>query len=309
MSDPQAAANTLQSGLDRGRLEDLLVAAEPRRRAALAASLNLIVAIVLTIAGTALWEGRYLQLLVALIIGAMLWRFCNHLWRDVAVAILAPPIGAPWGQSSIASGLAAVELETWFSDVFSHEGARFTSWRSQGTYRGVAYTLSETTLHQRRRNNRERKAIHVMVAEISVPQSFSGRVALLPKAGLMGKLDDMVRQMFDDEEQRRPIDPAFDAVFDTLASADAPVDTLLAPHFRRAMLALAARHAGVRFTARFERGWFSLRLPVQHLALDSVRLHRPLTEMVEQADALWWDLTIAHRLIDGLMGDHDGPLR
>ncbi|WEJ35029.1 hypothetical protein [Devosia sp. SD17-2] len=38
-------------------------------------------------------------------------------------------------------------------------------------------------------------------------------------------------------------------------------------------------------------------------------LIKPLPDMAENADALWWELTVPHRLIDALAGNHDGALR
>lgn len=235
------------------------------------------------------------------------WRLSQRLWRDLAIAVLASVIGERWGQVEFASGWGAVEIEQWLGDLFSDEGMRVVAWQSRGRYREIGYRLTESTIWRRRRSGQ--RITHVMQVEIAVPRSFSGNVQLVPRSGFAAEVDDLLRQVMGSAERRLEVDPDFDAVFDTIASKNASVGTLLTPNFRRAMLALAARHPQTYLTARFEHGWFSLRLPIPHLVFASTSLTKPLTDMAEDADALWWDLTVPHRLIDALMGTHDGALR
>jgi hypothetical protein len=296
---------TLASGLKRDEIDAMLRAAEPRRIEALSASLNLVGATFFVLL-------EYLEAFrftpVAAALGAWgVWRLSQRLWRDLAIAVLAPAIGERWGQVDFASGWGAVEIEKWLADLFSDEGMRVVAWQSSGRYREIDYRLTESTIWRRRKSGR--RITHVMQVEIKVPRSFSGNVQLVPQSGFAGTVDDLLRQVTGSPEQTLEIDPDFDAVFDTIASPNASVATLLTPEFRRAMLALAARHPQTYLTARFEHGWFSLRLPIPHLVFASTSLIKPLTDMAEDADALWWDLTVPHRLIDALMGTHDGALR
>ncbi len=299
------ADETLASGLERDEIDAMLRAAEPRRMEVLSASLNLVGGTFLVLLGHLdaffLWP-------VAAALGAWgVWRLSQRLWRDLAIAVLAPAIGERWGQVDFASGWGAVEIEKWLGDLFSDEGMRVVAWQSGGRYREIDYRLTESTIWRQRKSGQ--RITHVMQVEIAVPRSFSGNVQLVPRSGFAAEVDDLLRQVTGSAERRLEVDPDFDAVFDTIASENASVGTLLTPDFRRAMLALAARHPQTYLTARFEHGWFSLRLPIPHLVFASTSLTKPLTDMAEDADALWWDLTVPHRLIDALMGTHDGALR
>ena len=148
-----------------------------------------------------------------------------------------------------------------------------------------------------------------MQVEIAVPQPFAGSIELRPRSKYMAGVDDLFRQLSGNELQRREIAPEFDAVFDTLASANANVGELLTPGFHRAMLTLAKRNPQSYLSGRFQHGWFNLRLPIPHLVFSSAGLFKPLDALTDDVDTLWWDLTIPHRLIDSLTGDHQGPLR
>ncbi|WP_108397515.1 DUF3137 domain-containing protein [Devosia submarina] len=299
------AERTPASGLQRKEIEALLRVAEPRRIQALSASLNLAGGTFLVLLGHL--EGMVLPPVVAALGAWGVWRLAQRLWRDLAIAVLAPAIGERWGQVGFASGWGAVEIDKWLGDLFSDKGMRVVAWQSHGRYREIGYRLTESTIW--RRGQSGQRITHVMQVEIAVPRSFSGYLHLMPQAGFASKVDNLLRQVTGSSEQRQQIDPEFDAVFDTIASQNASIDTLLTPEFRRAMLALAARHPQTYLTARFEHGWFSLRLPIPHLVFAGTSLIRPLPDMADDADALWWDLTVPHRLIDALAGNHDGALR
>ncbi|ODT70711.1 MAG: hypothetical protein ABS75_11285 [Pelagibacterium sp. SCN 63-23] len=309
MTQPQAETEALASGLKRTEIEALLEDAEPMRMSALAASLNLAAGAALTILGSILSGGSILYVFVAAIAAGAIWQVSNRLWRDQAIAALAPVIGEPWGQSGFAGGWAAVDIETRIREIFDNEGARFAAWQSHGRYREISYRLQEATIWRRRRHTMPREVVHLMQVEIEVPRSFTGRIELVPQSGFMGKIDDVLRQLSGDTGRRQAVEPAFDAVFETNVEGAAPVADLLTPNFRRAMLALAARYPRMYLTGRFEHGCFSLRLPINQLVFASAGLLKPMPDMIEDADSLWWDLTVPHRLIDGLTGDHDGPLR
>ncbi|MFD1253248.1 hypothetical protein DEVEQU_00649 [Devosia equisanguinis] len=307
MSQPTAAP--LASGVERGTVDAILTAAEPRRLHTLSSALNLSLATFLTLGAGPALDGSLVWPIAAAMVAVALWQLSQRLWRDLAIAVLAPAIGGRWGQADFSAGWGAVDVERWFADLFSPEGARFTAWRSQGRYHDVDYRLSEMTIWRKRVSNRPRQLDYVMSVEVAVPQAFSGRVDLVPRSGFAGRIDDLIRQVSGTTAQRLEVDPVFDRVFDTIANQSASAETLLTPAFRQAMLTLAARHPGLYLTARFEHGWFSLRLPIPHLVFARASLLRPLTEMAEDADALWWDLTVPHRLIEALMGERDGPLR
>lgn len=308
MTEPDASPSP--SGLERTEIEKLLAGAEPDRIAALSASLSLTVAAAFMIGGQALLTGHLGLTMIGVVVAIAVWHLSNRFWRDRVLEVIAPAMGAGWGQSDFASGWGrAVPVEDWLRDMFDREGARFTAWQSQGRYHDVDYRLSEVSIPQPRRGRRRREVIHILQVELSVPRSFSGTVEISPNAGFMSKVDDVLRQLTGDAERRLGIDPAFDAVFDTKVTANAPVEELLTPGFREAMLRLAARYPRLYLSGRFERGWFSLRLPIPHLVFSSARLLTPMRDLEGEADALWWDLTVPHRLIDGLMGQHYGPLR
>lgn len=300
---------TLASGMDRSRLQHLLNEGEPQRYAALSANICLAIGAAVQIASVGPWGGGFIRILVGVIIAIALWQLGNRIWRNMAIATIAPAIGEGWGQTGFTSGWGTVPVEEWITDLFSSEGSRTTAWQSEGEYRSVGYRLTEKTIRFRRHSKRKQEIVHVMMVAVSVPTPFSGRVEFRPKSGFAGVVDDVFRKLSGDKEQRRTFDPDFDACFDTIASGNASVDAVMTSGFRKALLTLVARHPNTYLAAHFEHGWFHLRLPIPHLAFASANLLKPLPAMIEDADELWWDLTIAHRLIDGLKGDHDGPLR
>jgi len=305
----EATGETLASGLGRDEVTTLLRNAEPRRLANLAASLNLSAGIFFLLLGLAPFEGNLLRPIVAVVAVGLVWTLSNRLWRDIALATVAQKIGEGWGQSHFASGWGTVDAEKWIADLFSEEGLRFTAWESGGKHRDIAYRLNEATIWRRRRNQKRSESFHLMQVDIAVPQAFTGSIAVRPRSKFMVGVDDLFRQLSGDELQRREIAPEFDAVFETLASSNADVDALLTPGFQRAMLTLAKRNPQFYLSGRFQHGWFNLRLPIPHLVFSSAGLFRPLDALIDDVDTLWWDLTIPHRLIDSLMGDHQGQLR
>ena len=305
----EAAGATLASGLDRNEIATLLRSAEPRRMTNLSASLNLSAGLFFLLLGSAPLQGSFLWPVVACVVGGMAWTVSNRLWRDIALGSVAQTIGDRWGQSHFASGWGAVDIEKLLADLFSGEGCRFTAWESHGKHRDIAYRLNEATIWRRRRNQKRREIFYLMQVEVAVPQPFAGSVEIRPRSGFAPAIDDFFRQISGEDEQRQTIDPDFEAVFDTFASANANVDKLVTPGFRHAMLTLAKRNPQSWLSARFQHGWFNLRLPIPHLVFASAGLLRPLEELIDEVDMLWWDLTIPHRLIDSLMGDHQGPLR
>lgn len=305
----EAPGATLASGLDRNEIVTMLRNAEPRRMVNLSASLNLSAGIFFMILGRAPLAGNLLWPVVAVVVAGMAWTLSNRLWRDIALATVAQAIGERWGQSHFASGWGTVDIEKWIADLFSEEGQRFTAWESRGEHRDIAYRLNEATIWRRRSNQKRSEIFYLMAVEIVVPQSFAGIIELRPRSKFLAGVDDLFRQLSGNELQRREITPEFDAMFDTLASANANVDQLLTPGFQRAMLILAERNPQSYLSGRFQHGWFSLRLPIPHLVFSSAGLLRPVEALIDDVDTLWWDLTIPHRLIDSLMGDHQGPLR
>ena len=301
--------NSLASGLDRNEMTTLLRNAEPRRMENLSTSLNLSAGIFFLVLGRAPLQGNFLWPIVACVVAGMVWTLSNRLWRDIALASVAHTIGERWRQSHFVSGWGTVDLQKWLADLFSQEGQRFTAWESRGKHRDIAYQLNEATIWRRRSNKKRNEIFYLMQVEVAVPQSFTGSVEIRPRSGFTPAIADFFRHISGEDEQRQAIDPDFDAVFDTLASANAGVDRLVTPGFQHAMLNLAARHPQSYLAGRFQHGWFKLRLPIPHLVFASAGLLKPMDALVDDVDKLWWDLTIPHRLIDSLMGDHQGPLR
>ena len=298
-------------GVQKQRIRSLLADAEPRRRFTLGASLCFVIAL----AGCAaifMGGGRsyLIAMLVAGFIAAALWPLCNRMWRYIAIGVLAPAMGEGWGQKEFASGWSADGLGRIVDGLLSAGGPRTTAWRSAGVYRDISYRLREETVRRKRTGDSIREVHHVLVAEISVPHPFSGTVELVPKAGVVGsRINDVLRMVEGSKERRQSVDPQFDAVFETLVSGNAPLDELLVPNVQSTLLNLAARHKEGRFVARFENGWFTLRLPIRRLTFASAHLLKPLPELENEAGELWWDLTLPHRLIDAFSGDYNGPLR
>ena len=297
------------SGLDRDEVATLLRNAEPRRMANLSASLNLCAGIFFMLLGRAPLQGSFVWPIVACVGAGMVWTLSNRLWRDIALAAVAQTTGERWGQTHFASGWGTVDIEKWLADLFSQEGQRFVAWESQGKHRDIAYRLNEATIWRRRRNQKRSEIFYLMEVEVAVPEPFAGSVDIRPRSGFAPAIDDFFRRLSGEDEQRHAIAPDFDAAFDTLASANASVDKLVTRGFQRAMLNLAARNPQSYLSGRFQHGWFNLRLPIPHLVFASASLLKPMDALVDDADRLWWDLTIPHRLIDSLMGDHQGPLR
>lgn len=239
MSEQQASV--LASGLKRDEIDAMLRAAEPHRMEALSASINLVLCAFLLLAARS-FDGSFLWIFVAAAAAIAVWRLSQRLWRDIAMAVLAPSIGERWGQTGFASGWGTVELGKWLVDVFSPEGARFTAWQSHGRYRDIDYRMSESTIWRPRRKNAPKKIDHVMQMKVAIPHSVSGRIELTPRSDFFARIDEIIQKMSGAADRRLEIDPAFDAVFDTTASQPASASAVLTPDFRRAMLALAARH-------------------------------------------------------------------
>lgn len=309
MTLSETSKTTMASAMERSRLQQLLAEAEPRRFAALSANICLAISAAIQIASVGPWGGSFMRIILGVIIAIATWQLGNRLWRDMAIAAIAPAMGEAWGQKHFISGWGTVQIEEWIGDLFSSEGSTTTAWQSQGEHRSVQYRLTEKTIRFRRHSQQKREIVHVVMVAVSVPKPFTGRVEFRPSSGFFGVVDDVFRKLSGDKEQRHAIAPDFDACFDTIASENASVDAVVTPGFQHALLTLAARHPNTYLAGHFEHGWFHLRLPIAHLAFASANLLKPLPAMINDADELWWDLTIAHRLIDGLMGDHGGPLR
>lgn len=293
--------STMASGVDRERLQHLLEVAEPRRLRMLAANISLAVGAGIFIAGFAPLGGGITRAIIGIIAAIALWQLGNRLWRDMAIATLAPEIGKGWGQKHFASGWGTVPVEEWIGDLFSSEGSQTTAWRSEGEYRSVQYRLTEKTIRFRRHSKRRREVVHTVMVAVSVPKPLSGRVEFRPGSGLFSRVEDILRQFSGSGEQRHAIDAEFDASFDTIASGGASVESVVTPGFRRALLMLAKRHPNTYLTAHFEHGWFHLRLPIPHLAFASAYLLKPLPAMIDDADELETRKNRVFRIDDAVM--------
>lgn len=301
-------------GMGRESIRVILAAAEPRRRAMLDASLCLTAAVAGAFALFFAAGGRsaLIAALAAGFVATVLWTYCNRLWREKAIGALAPALAADWGQQSFTSGRFSEGLVAYVAGLFSHDGSRIVSWRGAGQYRGIPYEVREETSSIRRgrhfEQERPRKR-HALIAEIPVPRPFSGSIEIHERKGVISAgIDEMLR--FAEGDKARPVSvgPAFDAVFETIASPDASVDAVLTQALQQTMLTLAG-YQGRVFIGKFEHGRFTLRLRIYRLPFASAHLLRPMPTLEDEVDALWWDLTLPHRLIDVLSGHHEGPLR
>lgn len=298
---------TRASGADPAAIAAALVAAEPSRRAAFGATLNLMVGVGLTVGFAAPFVGGAVgQALLGLVVVGMIWRLSQAMWRPNAIAVVAPLVGGQWGQSQLDIGLAAVDWAEWWEE-WGLRGFRHVAWRSSGTYRDTRYSIQEVTVYRRRHQHGPGQTTHHLVVTISVPTSFAGTIDVLPAGGIMAEFDAALRKLTQDDKQRVKVDPHYDRQFDTLATANADVAKVLTPGFQQAMLTLSQQHKGL--AGRFSFGQFRLYLSVPDVTFRSARLNRALPALASEADQLWWELTVPHRLIDALMGDHSGPLR
>jgi hypothetical protein len=295
-------------GIDEVEIANVLAAAEPQRRAAFAATINLAVALGLAFSQFGWFTPPLLfQLLMGVMAATAVWSVASGLWRTLAIASLAPALGEDWGQTGFEAGTAAFDLERWFE--MRGPGSTLTLWRSRGRYRDVDYELEERRNSRRIGTRGPARITYLIWADIGVPTSFRGAVEILPNAGIMDGVDAAVRRLFDDPLQPVSIGPEFDFTFYTLATPDAQLDALLTPAFQETMLNLARQHPETKFVAQFKHGRFRLQFPIATRSFSGARLHVPMPDLAHQAGELWWELTIPHRIIDSLMGVHRGRVR
>lgn len=237
----------------------------------------------------------------------LVWKLSNLLWRSKAIAIIAPHLAGDRGQASFAAGLAAFDPEEWWHERQMRDGFEIVVWRSLGHYRDFDYSVRELLTYYGKPRGGQTGARHRLAVGVRIPVSFQGTLDIQRHSGLMTLVDGTFRKLAGSDMQRRRVDEEYDRHFDTITTEDAPLDLLLTPAFRDAMLALGARHRGL--IGRFQDGWFQLYLHIPEATLRNARLTVPMTELRQDAERLTRDLTTPHRLIDLLMGDHDTPLR
>ncbi|GEM_PF-1240087 len=295
-------------------LRGALAAAEPRRRKALLASLGaLLVATYFWVAGarSAGSPGKFLVWLVLLTL--LLWPIFDRFWRRIAIGTVAPLLGAAWGQTSFVTGGGLSAIGARIAALLGRDNRNVFDWRAEGTYRGRDYSVSERRITigtaQSRAEHSAPDVRYILSAGVAVPVPFRGEVTLTRRAAVFDRLDELLRRIASVDLRQTPVEPAFDAVFTTRASEAAPLDVLLTPAFRRAMLDLAGGEDKRRFSGSFENGRFYLDMRIERRAFAAARLLTPMPRLAQDAEALWWDLTLPHRLIDALMGDHVGRLR
>lgn len=303
------------SGISEDGLLASLEAAEPQRRSALAATVNLIGGLgIMAFAGDLDSAGFLfgpfgmsfflMWAFVKLMALGMLWALSRALWRAMAISVMAPQIGGAWGQTEFVAGVPAMEWRDFFDSGFPpRHGVYYTKWRSAGLYRDVRYRAREASHHYRKR-----PVQHCLFVEVALESSFRGPVEITSKTGPLGALGFTLRSITEGGAQIETGDPVFDAAFDVFCATPVSPDQVLTPALREALLNLSRQMPGRQFAAKMEYGWLLMELRLAGPSLQRASLFRPLPDHVQDAERLWWELTFPHRLIDTLKGDHDGRL-
>ncbi len=293
------------SGIDYAAMEQALADAEPLRLKALAATLNAVVGLCLTIvvmvqaasSSMVAWS-------LAVIPPMILLPVSMALWRSMAMSVMAPVAAAKWGQTDFVAGIAAVE----WKDLLGLAGANrhgnaYAQWKSAGVYRDTHYRAREIRLTVKRE-----RSMHFLTIEVRLEKSVGGIIEIASKAWGLGHLDNLFRAL-DGETQRKQLDPGFDAALDVFAPHHVDVTKVLTPELREALLTIYSQLQPRPFMARLDHGWLYMQLRIDGPSLSEASLWRPTRHYIDSAEQLWWELTVPHRMIDTIKGDHDGRLR
>lgn len=314
-STPDGTNLEKTSGISISQLLELLNGAEPIRLTALNVTVNLMAVMTVwslmlsPLSVQMLFAGPFSLmfglpwLMLALAVPTMLWMLSTMLWRVRVLGKIAPLIGEKWGMSYFASGVKAMEWGDFFDDGFPPKhGMHYTRWRSSGRYRETHFRSRETSHRYKKRPVR-----HWLFVEVSVGGGFGGPIEITSR-GLVGQLTFFMRAFGDGGVQTKTNDPDFDAAFDVFCPRTTSLDAALTPDIRKAFLSILNQMPKGNFAAKIENGWLYIELELEAPLLARANLLRPLSEHVYDAERLWWELTVPHRLIDSLKGDHDGRL-
>ena len=297
--------------LDEALLQTLLHKVDVARKKALTASICFAVAIGSKFSQLNMFDvvviGPYVA---AVAIAGLCWECSNRLWRIRALKLIAPEIGASFGQTRFQTGWEASGFEVWLKDMFASNGAKSTAWQTAGVYREISYRLSEQSLHRHHMNKgaRSEPATYHYLIEISVPMPFVGRVEIAPAATITSFIHTVTADLFRVNKRVYTGDPQFDQVFCVHADTDASLRDLLSPEIRQIFLAIIDESRSPRLKAWFENGWFYLEFPSSQQSFSSVSLLQPITKIRDSMQQICWQLTFAQRLIDRFKGDYGGRL-
>lgn len=309
LEDPRSAP--FSDRLDQTALLDLLEKAETKRKQASSASLCLAFGFGAQVSQLSLFDVAIIgPFVAALMIAALCWECSNRLWRISALRLIAPQIGASFGQTRFLTGWEALDFEQWLKDLFASNGSKSTSWQTAGLYRDVSYRFSEQSISHPRLNKtagREPASYHYLI-EISVPLPFVGRLEIMPAAAISSLFDTVTRDAFRPDRRVHTGDPQFDQVFSVHADKGASDTELLTPAVRQILLAIAEENQSLKLQAGFENGWFHLEFPIPEASFSSLSLLTPMPSLIRSTQRICWQLTFAQRLIDRFMGDYRGPL-
>ena len=296
---------------EKERVEAALIKAEQRRKTILSASIFFSFAIAFTVFQLSFFDiaviGSYIAALLAAV---MCWKLCSWMWRSVAICSIAPEIGGRYGQLNIQNAWELLTLEDWFKATFIAKDRRSTTWKSEGTYRDVAYRLSEVSVTTKNigQGRSPNPPTFMLVAEISVPVSFTGCIEIRPHTPVLGQITSFIQHILGDDSRCYTGDQHFDEMFETYVKNNSHYQELLSPAFRKCLLNITRYGLRSEFSGRFEAGSFYLEFPVKTTTFKNASLLKPMPALINETQELWWDLTLPQRLIDGLTGDYDGPL-
>lgn len=302
---------SLSSPFERERVEAALKKAEQRRKTILSASIVVTFAIAFAVFQLSFFDiaiiGSYAAALMA---AALCWTLCNRMRRSVAICSIAPEIGAQYGQINIQNAWELLTLEDWLKATFTAKDIRSTTWKSDGKYQEISYRLSEVSITTKNINHERapNPPSYMLVAEISVPASFTGCIEIRSRSRVLGQITSIIQHILSDETRYYTGDQHFDEMFETYVKNNKNYQELLSPAFRVSLLNMTRHGLRTEFSGRFESGWFYLEVPIQTKTFKNASLLKPMTALMNETQALWWDLTVPQRLIDGLTGKYDGPL-
>ncbi|MCF7646467.1 DUF3137 domain-containing protein [Bacillus subtilis] len=306
---PDGSTPLLSFSQERENVVTALTQAEDKRKTALSASICLSFSAGFAAFQSSLFDvagiGSYVA---AIIFAAPCWKLSNWMWHSLAICSLAPEIASRYGQKTIRNAWEFWDFESWITAQFNNQEQQLTSWQSEGNYRNIAYRLREVSVQPARRTRPSSPPRYYLMAEISVPASFSGRIEIRLRNSVTDPFISFIKQMLGDDSRIYTGDQHFDEIFEIYGENCPDYQSLLTPALRKALLTIAQYGVRQRFSARFEKGWFYLDFPIETPIFKNASLLQPMPQLMDAIQQLWWDLTMPQRLIDGLTGNYEGPL-
>lgn len=306
---PDETAPFLSLRQEREKVAAALINAEDKRKDVLSATICFAFSVGFTALQISFFDiaivGSYLA---AIMFALLCWKLSNWMWHSVAVCSLAPQIAARYGQTTIRNAWQLLSFENWITSQFKSQDHKLTSWQSEGNYRNFVYRLSEVSIHPATMTKHPFPPRYYLVAKISVPVSFRGRIEIRFRNPVADKFISLMKQTLGDDRRHYTGDQSFDTVFETYIENCHNPQELLTPALRKVLLTITQYGLHSQFSARFEAGQFCLDSPIETLIFKEASLLKPMPQLMDATQKLWWDLTIPQRLIDGLTGNYKGPL-